>query len=47
MLGASRRTTPVKPHSSAIPDFADFAGFALIVQNVLAFAGMEVNAVYA
>ncbi len=33
--------------SSPVPDFTNFASFALIVQNVLAFAGMEVNAVHA
>ncbi|KFI73320.1 amino acid antiporter [Bifidobacterium minimum] len=52
VLGAAwlitgQRISPTLSHSSAIPDFADFAGFALIVQNVLAFAGMEVNAVHA
>lgn len=34
-------------HSSPLPTFTNFASFALIVQNVLAFAGMEVNAVHA
>ncbi|MFT8356499.1 amino acid permease [Bifidobacterium aquikefiri] len=33
--------------SSPIPNFTNIAGIALVVQNVLAFGGMEVNAVHA
>lgn len=52
VLGAAWLITrqPISPtltHSSILPDFTNFAGIALIVQNVLAFAGMEVNAVHA
>lgn len=34
-------------NSSPLPHFTNFTSFALIVQNILAFAGMEVNAVHA
>lgn len=33
--------------SHLMPNFTNFAAIALVVQNVLAFAGMEVNAVHA
>lgn len=33
--------------SSPMPNFTNIAGIALVVQNVLAFGGMEVNAVHA
>lgn len=33
--------------SSALPNFTNVAAIALVVQNVLAFGGMEVNAVHA
>lgn len=52
LLGAAwlltgQKLSPTLTHSSFLPNFANFAAIALVVQNVLAFAGMEVNAVHA
>lgn len=52
VLGASwlltgQHISTTLTNSSPLPPFTNFTSFALIVQNILAFAGMEVNAVHA
>lgn len=42
-----QKISPTLTASKPIPNFLDFAAIALVVQNFLAFAGMEVNAVHA
>lgn len=46
-LVTGQKISPTLTHSSVLPNFTNFAAIALVVQNVLAFAGMEVNAVHA
>lgn len=46
-LATGQHISGTLTHSRIMPDFTNFASFALVVQNVLAFAGMEVNAVHA
>lgn len=46
-LATGQHISGTLTHSRVMPDFTNFASFALVVQNVLAFAGMEVNAVHA
>ncbi|WP_415462158.1 APC family permease [Bifidobacterium psychraerophilum] len=46
-LATGQHISGTLTESSVMPDFTNIAGIALVVQNVLAFGGMEVNAVHA
>ncbi len=46
-LATGQHISSTLTESSVIPNFTNIAGIALVVQNVLAFGGMEVNAVHA
>jgi amino acid transporter len=46
-LASGQHISSTLTESSVIPNFTNIAGIALVVQNVLAFGGMEVNAVHA
>jgi amino acid transporter len=46
-LATGQHISSTLTQSSVIPNFTNIAGIALVVQNVLAFGGMEVNAVHA